>query len=162
MMTCRVFGKSTIQPDPRPLAEFLNRFGTPVVGDFFGDEQGWTRLELQFGNGRFAVTVERYLAVEEGLRDAFRSWAAWIESANEDPTNNWLMEHMINTQQLFTIRSEAETEREPLVKRICTDTARYLARETKGIYQVDNLGLFAVDGKLLVPEKDSSELPGDP
>jgi hypothetical protein len=69
---------------------------------------------------------------------------------------------MINTQQLFTIESAADAEREPLVKRICTETARYLARETNGIYQVDDLGLFAVDGELLVREEGSNGFTGDP
>ncbi len=156
----RVFGKKKRPPDPRPLGEITNQFRIPVEGQFFGDEQGWTRLELQFGK-RFKVTIERYIAEEEGLAETFRTWAAWIESANTDPANEWLMEQMINTQQLFTIEPAAECANEPLINHICTELAQYLARETKGVYQVDNLGLLTADGKLLVSEEGSGEAPGD-
>lgn len=157
----RIFGKSEVLPDPRPLAEFANQFKTPVEGNFFGDDQGWTRLELQFREGPFTVTIERFLAEEEGMGQTFRTWAAWIESANYDPANDWLMEHMINTLQLFTIEPAAENANEPFVKNICTEFARYLARVTEGVYQVDDQGLFAADGKLLVREEIFDESPGD-
>ncbi len=159
-MSFRVFGKSKEQPDPRPLAELANRFQLPVEGEVFGDDQGWTRLELQFGKTRFEVIVERYLAEEEGLKESFRTWAAWIESANHDPANDWLLEHLINTQQLFTIETETEPADAPLVHQICTELARQLARATKGIYQEDDLGLLSADGKLLVREDESGDSPG--
>ncbi|HLJ92816.1 MAG TPA: hypothetical protein VKU02_06425 [Gemmataceae bacterium] len=156
-MAYRVFGGSKEQPDPRTLAELAHRFQLPVEGEFFGDDQGWTRLELQFGKARFRVTVERYLAEEEGLKESFRTWAAWIESANHDPANDWLMEHLINTQQLFTIETATEPADESLVHQICTELACHLARATTGIYQEDDLGLLSADGKLLVREEESGD-----
>ena len=159
--TYRIFAKSDRQPDPRPLGELCNQFNTPVEGVFYGDDQGWTKLELKFSKGRYRVTIQRYLAVEEGLREAFRTWAAWIESANQDPANDWLMEHMINTQQLFTIEPSAKKAQDPFVKTVCTKIARYLATQTNGVYQVDNEGFFAADGNLLMREENSEEFNGD-
>jgi hypothetical protein len=157
----RVFSKSDQQPDPRPLGELANTFNTPVEGVFYGDDEGWTKLELKFAKRRSLVTIERYLAEEEELRQSFRTWAAWIESANEDPANDWLMEHMINTQQLFTIEAKAKTADQPFVKDVCTEMARYLARQTEGIYQIDDQGFFAADGKLLVREDNTDESDGE-
>jgi hypothetical protein len=123
----------------------LNDLGFPITGHFRGDDQGWFAAELT-GPDQPPLTLERYLATEEGIRAELNTWAAWLEDLAPDPAP--LMERMIQTRQLFTFRLLPEAAGGKLAVALC----QYLAEATDGIYQIDGRGLFAADGSLLISE----------
>jgi hypothetical protein len=152
----RVFGANDAAVEPAALLGHLHALGLPVAGHFRGDDRGWFRAELVFAEDAPPVVVERYLVKEEGLRPDLASWAAWLEEQEDNPHHLPLMEHVIRTAQLFTLRQpieEADDADDPaFVEGLCTTCCRFLARETAGVYQADRRGFFAADGALLVPE----------
>ena len=147
-MWLRVFGTNDQQPDPAALLAQLYRQGHPTSGQFSGDDQGWFRAKLTC-DGVPAI-LERYLVREEGLRAELNSWAAWLETAEENPNHGPLMQHVIGTTQLCTLELPAD-HAWPWATALC----RFLAQETAGVYQVDGQGFFAPDGTLLIPEESS-------
>jgi hypothetical protein len=150
-MWLRVFGTNDLEPQPAALLEYLAGLDGGWSGNFRGDEQGWFNAEL-FHQGRVVWQVERYLAREEGIRAELNSWAAWLETAEANPHHDWLMELVINTRQLFTLRSSVGQEAPEAVAWTGTELCRYLARSTAGVYQVDGVGFSAADGAVLVSE----------
>ena len=92
--------------------------------------------------------LQRYLASEDGIRDELNSWAAGIELI-ESPHQTALMQHMISTRQLFTLRPVSEEWDAALCRALCG----WLARETGGIYQVDGQGFHSADGELLARDE---------
>jgi hypothetical protein len=149
-MWLRVFGSNEIQPEPAALLEFLCGLDPACYGNFRGDDRGWFQAEF-YRQGQVFWRLERYLAGEEGIRADLNSWAAWLETAEANPNHGWLMEHIINARQLFTLQP-AENPIVPDAVRIGTELCRYLARLTSGVYQVDGVGVSAADGTLLVAE----------
>jgi hypothetical protein len=149
-MWFRVFGTNEVQPQPAALLEHLAGLDATCSGNFRGDDQGWFEAELHRG-GRPFLQMERYLAREEGIRPELNSWAAWLETAEGNPNQGWLMEQVINTRQLFTLRPP-DGQVSPDAVRIGTELCRYLARSTGGVYQVDGIGFLAADGALLIAE----------
>jgi hypothetical protein len=98
------------------------------------------------------VHLERYLATEEGIRADLNSWAAWLETADYSPNHGPLMQHVISTRQLFTLRRPIDHADEVLVEKLCLGVCRFLSGITDGVYQVDDEGFFAADGTLLLQE----------
>jgi hypothetical protein len=143
-MWYRVFGTDPSEPDPSALLEYL---GHGVKGHFHADDAGWFRAELDGAAGQEPLKLERYLATEEGIRQEFNTWAAWVEETGEGAIQIRLMQHLIGTRQLFTFQRPAEFSEER-----CLDLCRYLAKQCAGIYQVDERGFFDADGRLLLPE----------
>ena len=47
---------------------------------------------------------------EEGIRAELNTWAAWLETAGHNPNHSWLMGHMIQTRQIFTLEPAVRTE----------------------------------------------------
>jgi hypothetical protein len=148
----RVFGGNDAQPVPAALLEHLRSLGIDVSGNFRGDEQGWFAAELVFAADATPVHLERFLASEEGIRDDLNSWAAWLETADYSPNHEPLMQRVISTTQLFTLRKPIDHPNEILVEKLCLGVCRYLAQETAGVYQADDEGFFAPDGTLLLQE----------
>jgi hypothetical protein len=148
----RVFGTNDAQPVPAALLEHLRSLGIDVTGNFRGDDQGWFGAELGFATDATPVHLERFLSTEEGIRNDLNSWAAWLETADYSPNHRRLMGHVISTTQLFTLRRPIDHPNEILVDRVCVGVCQYLARETAGVYQVDDQGFFAPDGALLLQE----------
>jgi hypothetical protein len=146
-MWFRVFGINDAQPDPAAVLEFLHGQGGDVAGHFHGDDLGWFRAELLLGGT--PVSLERYLTAEDDIRNDLNTWAAWLESVPANPHQGPLMQHMIGTKQLFTLQVPGDANCQDQVTNLC----RYLARQTDGVYQVDQQGFFAADGTLLVPEQ---------
>ena len=101
-MWYRVFGLNDAPPDLAALLEHLHAAGLPAVAHFRGDDLGWTGGELVLGEA--AVTVERYLAKEDDLRDDLNTWAGWLETRADQPRHGELMQHVIGTKQLITVR----------------------------------------------------------
>ena len=142
-MWYRVFGSGSAIPAPAAILDFLADSGASVSGDFATDVSGWYRADLILDG--VAFQLERYVAEEEGIRAELNSWAAWLETREDAPEHVRLMECMIQTKQLFTLRDSEESTQ---AGRLC----RFLAVITSGVYQIDESGFFAADGVLLVPE----------
>jgi hypothetical protein len=141
-MWYRVFGVRAAEPNAGALLEWLNRVAV-VRGRFHGDDAGWFHAELQSDD--LALLVDRYTVDEEGIRAELNTWAAAVEASDEDAGDTALLEHLIQTQQLFMLEG-AETASG---RRLCVALCQYLAQVTDGIYQMDGQGLFACDGRLL-------------
>ncbi len=152
----RVFGTNDVQPAPAALLEQLHCLGIEATGKFRGDDLGWFQADLVFDADSPPLRLERYLAKEDKIRAELNTWAAWLESAEGNANYLRLMEHVIGTQQLFTLHQPIEEADEisddPQVEELCVGLCRFLAREIDGVYQVDHQGFFAADGTLLVPE----------
>jgi hypothetical protein len=146
-MWYRVFGTNQVEPRPAALLEHLQELDAGLTGKFSGDEQGWFQAELTSPAGGAPLVVQRYLVSEEGIRAELNNWAAWIETNEDNPNQGRLMQHMISTTQLFTLRPTTAGADD-----WCGPICRFLARETAGVYQVDGQGFFAADGTLLLKE----------
>src|SRR5438552_4025114 len=99
----RVFGTNEIQPAPAALLEHLQRLGYQARGHFKGDDLGWFAAQLFFNPDEPPCQLERFLAAEEGIRNELNTWAAWLETIEDNPHAARLMQHMIGTKQLFTL-----------------------------------------------------------
>jgi hypothetical protein len=152
----RVFGQGGSAVEPAALLEHLHGRDFAVAGHFRGDGRGWFRAELSIADDAAPVIVERYFADEEGIRAELFTWAAWLEEQENNPHALPLMERLIGTAQLFTVRQPDEDAEDgddrEFVERLCLTCCRYLATATDGVYQADHGGFFAADGSLLVPE----------
>jgi hypothetical protein len=149
-MWYRVFGnESPIQP--AALLQHLEQSGLEVTANFRADDQGWFRADFLLAGEEEPIKLERYLAAEEGIRPELNSWAAWLESVPHNPHQARLMQHMIGSQQVFTLFRPPAEQDEPL-RELCLAICQFLARETQGVYQEDGRGFFEADGVLLVHE----------
>jgi len=160
----RVFGIMDVEPDPGALIEFLHGLGFPVITSrFHRDEQGWFTAELLLKEVE-PLRLDRYLATEEGIRNELNTWAAWLETVMSNPNRDSLMQHLISTAQVFTFQVEigevlpvpdSGLERGDFsrIEKFSNGLCQFLARQTAGVYQVDERGFFAADGTLLVGEE---------
>jgi hypothetical protein len=151
-MWYRVFGKSDTEPSVEALAASLQAEGLVVEPHFKGDDLGWTSGALRFPEGGTPIYLERYLASEDEIRDDLNAYAAMLETCDYSPNNRQLMEHAIQTKQLFVIRSPLDTPNEVFAERILLHLCKFLAQETEGVYQIDGKGWFAASGELLLQE----------
>jgi hypothetical protein len=148
----RVFGLSTAVALPSQLAEHLHERGLAVEPHFKGDELGWTRGELVLPGGGTAITLERFLTEEDDLRDDLNVYAAQLETMNYSPNNVSLMERVINTKQLITIRRPIDHANESRLDSTLLAVCQFLASSMDGIYQIDESGWYTADGVLLLQE----------
>jgi hypothetical protein len=150
----RVFGTNDVEPKAAALLEQIRRleFGSEVSGKFSRDDEGWFRAELAIHGADSLLIVERYLTKEEGIRAELNTWAAWLETVDQNPNHGWLMQHLISTTQLFTIHGPIDADSVLPTESLCLELCRFLARETAGVYQVDKHGFYSPDGTLLVEE----------
>jgi hypothetical protein len=149
-MTFRVFGASEAEPSPAAILEYLHAIDARVRARFRGDDQGWFDVELRLAGEEALLRLERFLAAEEGIRAELNTWAAWLETHEDNPHRDRLMVQVIGTKQVFTMREEENEETVPVA--IAAGICQYLARVTEGVYQVDGKGFFDATGKLLVSE----------
>jgi hypothetical protein len=145
-MYFRVFSLATTPPELAALLEHLHAVGLPATAHFRGDDLGWTGGELVLGDT--TVAVERYLTKEDDLRDDLNTWAGWLETRAHEPRHAELMQHVIGTKQLITLRPPPGGAAD----RLCDEACRWLAGHTDGIYQVDGRGFNAADGSLLLAD----------
>jgi hypothetical protein len=150
-MWSRVFGSIVDEPSLAALVEHLRVTGCDVVPHFKGDDLGWTEGELHLPGGS-PVMLARYLTAEDELRDDLNAYAAELETMDYDPNHRTLMERVIQTHQLITVRRPVDHADESRLERLIELTVRYLATATAGVYQVDGLGWFAADGTKLLTE----------
>jgi hypothetical protein len=125
--------------------------GLAAESRFKGDDLGWTAGELRLGPGS-PVYLERYLTQEDSLRDDLNSWAAFLETCDYSPNHTMLMERIIQTAQLITIRKPIDHSDEVRMDKLCLELCQYLAAATDGLYQIDDDGWYAADGTLLLKE----------
>lgn len=151
-MWSRVFGRNDATPDPAALSAHLQTLELPSAGQFRGDELGWTGVELIVQAGATPVYVQRYLTATDDLRDDLNTWAAWLETQDHEPRHRALMEHVIASRQLITIRRPLDHADEVILERLGTALCQWLATQTDGVYQVDGEGFFAADGSLMLHE----------
>jgi hypothetical protein len=148
----RVFGSIGCEPSPAALVDRLRGEGLDVIPHFKGDDLGWTEGELHLPVGGSPVLLARYLTAEDDLRDDLNGYAAELETMDFDPNHRVLMERVIQTQQLITIRKPVDQADEVMLDRLVEATMRHLAMATSGVYQIDRQGWFAADGTKLLTE----------
>src|ERR1700728_1340978 len=102
-MWFRVFGTKETAPEPADFLKHLHEHGVPVPGHFGGDDHGWFHVDFEFEPGVAPLRLNRYLVIEEDLRDELNAWAAWLESLDEHPNAVRLMQQVVSAQQLFTL-----------------------------------------------------------
>jgi hypothetical protein len=151
-MWYRVFGRSDAEVSLAALLRHLHDAGLNVTGQFKGDDLGWFGGELILEGGGTPAYLERYLAATDEIRSDLNSWAAWLETADYSPNHRMLMEHVIQTRQLFTLRRPIDHADEVALELLCSETCRFLAEKTEGVYQLDDAGWFAADGTMLLRE----------
>jgi hypothetical protein len=150
-MWYRVFGTSDNQTTPEVILSHLRGLGCAVAADFHGDDTGWLKAEITFA-ATTPIHVERFLSSEEGIRAELNTWAAYLETCDYSANHTRLMELMVQTRQLFTIRRPFDAADEILTEKICLGLSQFLARFTAGVYQIDGQGFFGADGLLLLQE----------
>jgi hypothetical protein len=150
-MWFRIFGTRDAAPGPAALLEHLQTQGLRVEGHFKGDDLGWFGVDFVLP-GAGSLHMDRYLAEEEEIRDQLNAWAAWLENSEASETAHRLMQMMIAVTQVFTLQCPRDRFEEEPVEKFCLALCRYLAGQTEGVYQVDNQGFFAPDGKVLIKE----------
>jgi hypothetical protein len=151
-MWYRVFGVSEVAPQPAELLEHLRGLGFTPRAQFRGDEQGWLGAELTLTEGTTPLHLERYLSTDPDIRHELNTWAAVLETSDYSPNHVPLMQHMVSTRQVLTLRKPIDHPDEVLLEKVCVAVCRFLASRTEGVYQVDNEGFFAADGSLLLRE----------
>jgi hypothetical protein len=151
-MWYRVFSLNESEPSPAVLAEYLHALGLAVQPHFKGDDLGWTEGELRLPTGS-PVLLSRFLTKEDDLRDDLNAHAAELETMTDSPNSAPLMQRVIQTKQLITLRKPVDVADEVLVDRVLDEAVRFLAGSTDGVYQIDGRGWFAANGELLVQEK---------
>ncbi len=147
-MWCRIFALSETAPEPEAIVQHVRSYGSDAEVKADSDDRGWFHLELATSVGVFLL-IDRYFA-EEGIRDDLNTWAAWLEE-NAGAEADRLMQHMISTRQMITMRREDRGRDQPS-RDICHDMAVYLACFSDGVYQVDDEGFFDARGKQIVRE----------
>jgi hypothetical protein len=151
-MWLRVFAPTTAEVPPAAIAEAVAASGVQVVPHFKGDDHGWTTGELHLPKGGTPVLLARYLTREDDLRDDLNAHAAELETMNYSPHAVALMERVIQTQQMVTVRKPLDYPDESVTEGVCEGLARILAESTGGVYQVDGKGWFNSSGVRLVEE----------
>jgi hypothetical protein len=151
-MWYRVFALKSDMPQPAALQEHLLALGVDAPLEVRGDDLGWTALTVKLAENSAPVQLERYLADEDDIRDDLDAWAAWLETQEHDPNHLKLMQYVIGTQQLFTLRRPMDYADEDQLDRVCDGMVKFLAGQCRGIYQVDGQGFFAADGTKILQE----------
>jgi hypothetical protein len=122
-----------------------------VTGHFKGDDLGWTSCEMSFGPGS-PLLIARYLTKEDDLRNDLNTWAAELETMDYSPNNTQLMERVIQTSQLITMRKPVDCPDEVTLDCLCLELCRVFSSSGDGVYQIDGQGWFAASGELLLQE----------
>lgn len=151
-MWFRVFLPVVDEVPPAALAEYLHAAGLPVVPHFRGDEHGWTSGELVLPGGGTPVRLARYLTDVDDLRADLNTFAAELETMDYSPHHRPLMERVIQSKQLVTIRRPLDHADEITLDRVVEGVVRFLAITLDGMYQIDGRGWFTASGDLMVEE----------
>jgi hypothetical protein len=151
-MWYRVFGHSATEPPPAALVAQLAAAGIACEPHFRGDDLGWTAGELRLPAGGTPVYLNRYLTDEDDLRDDLNAHAAELETCDYSPNNGMLMQRVIQSKQLVTLRKPVDAADEIALEKVLEESCRFLAAATDGVYQIDGRGWFSANGELLLQE----------
>ena len=151
-MWYRAFSPTLEIIPPAALAEHLQSLGLAAVPHFKGDELGWTTGEFHLPGNGSPILLAAFRTKEDDLRDDLNSYAAELESMTLSPEAGPLMEKVIQTKQLFTIRKPVDAADEIRLERTCEALAQFLATASNGFYQIDRKGWYSADGRLMVEE----------
>jgi hypothetical protein len=143
-MWYRVFASIDDAPQPADLQSLLRDAGLDLPIHVTGDDLGWTAIDIPW---TVPLRVERYLTEADDLRGELDTWAGWVESLPASSVTTSLMQQIVATRQLFTMSCSAAA-----AATVYDRIAAFMARQARGIYQVDGRGFFAADGGLLLPE----------
>jgi hypothetical protein len=150
-MGIRVFAASEAMPQPVDLQRLLGDRGRSASLSVTGDDLGWLAIEFTAGESDATIRIERFLTDEDELRDELDTWAGWVESQPASVIATKLMQQIVSTRQVFTIRVIPPLEK--LDRSSESETvAQWLAVVSKGVYQVDGCGFFGASGDILVAE----------
>jgi len=150
-MWYRIFCRSAEELPPGDLLAKVREQGIAVEARFKWDNLGWTTADFTFGQGT-PVFAERYLTDTDDLRNDLNTWAGYLETLVYSPNSVPLMERVIQTKQLITLRKPLGHSNEAGVERLCEALARTLAAAADGVYQIEGNGWYAADGDVLVKE----------
>ncbi len=145
-MWYRIFSDESTLPMPEELRALL----AAGHGEFAVDDGEWYRGDLTVDGISFQI--ERYMADEPGIRAELNGWAAWLETREGESDRTRLMERVIQTRQLFTLRADEDSSQ---AAEKCLALCRFIAEKTSGIYQIDGEGFYSVEGRLLVSEPEA-------
>ena len=148
----RVFGLSATPVSPVALVEHLTAKLLVVVPHFRGDDLGWTSGELHLPGNGTPLLLERYLTEEDELRKDLNAFAAELETMNYSPNFAAMMERVIQTKQMITLRKPYDHADEVNLDATVLAICRYFAANCEGVYQIDGQGWFAADGTVIVQE----------
>ena len=148
-MWYRVFCRTSNEVKPDEIIAHLHTWS--VVGRFRGDDLGWTGAELIVGKGT-PIYADRYLTSEDSLREDLNTWAAYLETLDYSNRRFELMEHVIQTQQLVTIRKPLDHANEVVIEDVCRSLCQVIAASSEGIYQIENEGWYSASGECLLKE----------
>jgi hypothetical protein len=147
----RIFGRSDASITPEAISAHLAASGFATAKVVAADGAAWLRAEIRFA-ATTPIYLERFRADEEGIRAELNSWAAFLETCDYEPKHASLMERVIQTRQLFTLRKPIDCSDETLAEGLCVSLCRFLSETTEGIWQADDDGFHAADGTLLLKE----------
>lgn len=153
----RVFSLDTPEPDPASLCVEMERDGFRVRPFIRGDDAGWFEARIELIDLGSRLLIERYLVGEEKLRGDLNSWSAWVESQPASEEREAILDHIAGTCQFVTLFEDATEEREATLDPALV-VCRWLARTTRGIYQIDGQGFFDAAGHLLLPETNAEPI----
>jgi hypothetical protein len=150
-MWYRVFCRTEASPTPAELLAGLEAGGLQVVGQFRGDDLGWTTAEIALGEST-PVQVERYLTDADDLRHDLNTWAAYLETLDYSPNHARLMEQVIQSRQMVTVRKPLDHPNEVESEFACETIARLVAARGDGVYQIEGDGWYDGNGEMLLKE----------
>lgn len=148
----RVFARSPDAPAPDAVLAHAHAAGFAARIGFRGDDLGWFAAAIELTPGTTPLLLDRYLAKDDDLRDDLNSWAAWLETQTHEPNHAMLMERVIQSQQLFTLRKPIDCPDDAKMDALAESLCRWLASASDGIWQADGRGFFAADGAGLLRE----------
>ena len=150
-MWYRIFCRDEVEVKPAEMLSLLGELASRVTPHFKGDDLGWTAAELFVEVGT-PIFAERYLTKEDNLREDLNTWAAWLETQEISPHYVMLMERVIQTKQMITLRKPIDHPNEDLMDEICTALSKAICQRADGIYQAENIGWYSATGEELLKE----------
>jgi len=148
----RIFGKSDRCPTSTVLAEALESSACTLQLACEPTNDDWRHIEVLVREQETPIYLDRFHRTDEGIRGELQAWAAWLETCDYSPNHQSLMTHMIQTQQVFTVRKPVDCANEVLIDNVSVAICQFLAQAADGIYQIDGKGFFAPDGTMLLQE----------
>jgi hypothetical protein len=150
-MWMRVFGRNRIVPSLTQLVESLHAKNFRVVPMARGDDLGWSECQLSLAG--VPIGLARFLTLEDDLREDLNSHAAELESYLDlQPAAQTLMELVIQTQQLITLRKPIGHPNDVAMESCCEAIVQWLVQPLDGVYQIDARGWFNQESELMVTE----------